>query len=427
MRTPALLLGLLLCLLHDPALADDANDEKIERVRRDLGYYKDGAAGQARVNEAQIQALRQEMQQILLQQDQRIRALEQALKLKTPPAPAAALAAPAAAAPSAASAPGQSANTLIRVCHQGCDTHDLQEAVRRAAPGAQIDIAAEINGSCAVIDKPLHIVGHAEADGSRTRLVGGVCAGKAPLVTAAADIVIENLDISDIAVGDGNGACVRMDPGTRDLTLRNINCSNSQDGLLGSSAGLLTVEDSQFIGNGFGEGQAHGIYLNGGDQAVFKRCKIIATQNAGHALKSGAAQLSVENSMIAALKSRNSRALDLFGGGNITLKHNIIEQGPESDNSDMIGLALEASRILPANHALLAEGNWFIFDRPGGNLLFRGRALGPLILRNNRIVGNVSWGINPSNESGNQQFPSREAAGLPPFDGTLRSLPNKTN
>lgn len=396
------------------AADDTASDPRVERIRQDLGYYRNAGPDDSALK-AELQALREQMQRRLDQQDARIQRLERALPQNPDRVEPASVRTPTAAPLSGAK--------VLTVCGQGCDFRDLQQAVAAAAPGGEINLAPESNSGCAVIAKPLRIVGRSDRNGHRAQLNGGVCQGKAALVTAAANIVIENLDISGIAVGDGNGACVRLDKGTRDLTLRGVNCRDSQDGLLGAGAGLLLIEDSVFSGNGYADGRSHGLYISGGDEVVIRRSQILSTQHAGHSLKCGARKLTVEDSVIAALNGHNSRALDVYGGGEVVLRGNVLQQGPASDNSDMIGLALEAAREVAGVHRFTAENNWLISDRAGGNVLMRGRKLGPIVLSGNRLVGIGAIGIDGAEDTGNQYFISREQAGLPPFDGTPASLP----
>jgi len=117
--------------------------------------------------------------------------------------------------------------------------------------------------------------------------------------------------------------------------------------------------------------------------------------------------------------------LDAFAGGDIVLRRNVIQQGPESENSDVVGLALEPGRLLPNGHKFLMEDNWVVFDNPnfGRKVLFRGQKLGPITLRNNAFVGLTETGVNGVEETGSHWFATRSLAGLPEFDGGLKSLP----
>ena len=410
------------------ALAQES-DPRVERIRRDLGYYQqkedEGLA-------VEVRSLREELRQAVERQDSRIQQIEEEIKrLKStgaahqPPLPQAS---PTESAPGdgrSIASPAKAAGS-VSVCHQGCDFQDLQKAVDAALPGGIVSVAAEINGTCAVINKPLGLVGLRGKDGLQAHLAGGVCLGKAALVTAGPNITIEGFEISAVAVGDGNGACVRLDPGSRDVSIKNVYCHDSQDGILGEFDGRLTIEDSIFENNGFGDGQAHGIYLTRGNEAVIRRSRILSSKDAGHSIKAGVQKLIVEDSVIAALNGHNSRALDAFAGGDITLRRNVIQQGPESDNSDVIGLALEPARLLPSGHSVLLEDNWVVFDddKRGHKVLFRGKMLGPIVIRNNVLVSLNGMGMDGVKEEGNHWAETRSQAGLPQYDGTLGTLPN---
>ena len=414
-------------------------DPRIERVRRDLGYYRQDENHIVGLQQ-EIRAVREELRQFttrqdaliqqqfnrIQQQDKRIQQIEEELnKLRTLPSSASVPETGEISSVNAIS-PAFKLGGGLSVCHQGCDYQDLQQAVNAALPGGLVTVAAEINGTCAVINKPLRLMGLQGKEGLRAHLVGGVCVGKGALVTASPNITIEGFEISGIQVGDGNGACIRLDPNSRDITIKNVYCHDSQDGLLGGFTGKLVIEDSLFEGNGFDEGQSHGIYLLSGDEAVIRRSRILSTKDAGHSLKSGVQKLLVEDSVIAALNSRNSRALDAFAGGDIVLRRNVIQQGPQSDNSEVIGFALEPRRLLPSGHAILLEENWVLFDddKRSQKVLFRGQKLGPIVVRNNMMVGINGTGLDGIQGEGNRWAENRSQAGLLHYDGTQATLPN---
>lgn len=417
----------LISSVHANEDVQKTTDPRVEQIRRDLGYYNAPTPRKADELTLEIKALKQELQQAREHEDNRIQHIENILKQysskdaplsgsNTPPAPAP-------SAPVAASNAAKSADVLT-VCSQGCDFNDLQKAVNAISPGGKIVVAPEINGSCALINKPLHLLGRRSSDGKRAHLAGGVCLGKGPLVTAADNIVIEGFEISNVTVGSGNGACIRLDPGTSNLVIKDIYCHDNQEGILGASNGHFLIENSIFVNNGF-NGSAHGMYLSGGDEVLIRHTQILSSQNSGHSLKSGAKKLTVEDSIIAALNGNNSRALDLYAGGEIVLLRNIIQQGPRSENSDVIGLAMQTANLFPDGHNLHMEGNWVISDPQGRGILFRGQKLGPIILKNNTFVGLKSIGLNDIEETDDHWIANRQQAGLPEFDGTLSSLPKK--
>lgn len=57
---------------------------------------------------------------------------------------------------------------------------------------------------------------------------------------------------------DHNGACLRIEPPSRKILIRDVICLNSENGLLGGVAkedGVMTIEDSLFSGHGKGAGR----------------------------------------------------------------------------------------------------------------------------------------------------------------------------
>ena len=229
----------------------------------------------------------------------------------------------------------------LTLCREGCEFSDLRAAIKAAAPGAIIRIAPGIYATCGVINKPLQLIGIKDASGKRPHLGGALCGGKGSLVLKASGVIIEGLEISNITAPDKNGACIRIDPEAGDVTIRDVYCHDSEDGVLGGpKQGNVTIEGSRFEQNGFG-GRAHGIYINSGDSFILRHSEIISTKGEGHTLKSGAKRTIVEDSVLAALDGKNSRAIDVYAGGVLEVRRSVIQQGPNSENSAAIGIALE--------------------------------------------------------------------------------------
>lgn len=313
------------------------------------------------------------------------------------------------------------------VCRTGCRYSDLQTAIDRTGPGDTLTIAPGLYAFCAVVHKPVRLVGLKGPGGQRAHLGGGTCRQKGALVVASAGVVIEGLEISHINVRHENGACIRIDPVVGDVVVRDLLCYDSENGILGGpSRGSVLIEDSIFERNGRG-GRAHGIYISKGDELIFRNSAILSSKGHGHSLKSGARRTVVEGSVIAALEGVNSRALDVYGGGEVVIRGNVIQQGRNSDNHEAIGLAVEPNRLNPAPHTTLVEDNWVIFDDRERccRWLFFAKPYGPIAVRNNRIVGMTHFSEQPlpMEESGNTLYQTREAANLPAYDRSARSLP----
>ena len=314
------------------------------------------------------------------------------------------------------------------VCHSGCDFVELPEAIQATRPRGTIFIKAEEFNTCGLIDKPLKIIGES-IQGRRPHLKSVSCSGKGALMIAADDVEISNLEISDINVQDKNGACIRVLKQANRVRLRNIYCHDSQNGILARfGEGLLAVEDSVFERCGFGA-RAHGSYINTLGDVVLKNVDFLSSKGQGHSLKVSARSVLIEDSMIAALDGHNSRGVDLFGGGKLIIRNSIIQQGPNSENTDMIALAMEPSRQQKGEHSVLLENNWIIFDNKKRLLffnkgkLFNGRKLGSIIVRNNKIIGMSKVNVDGVDFEGNEVYSTRADAGLVAYDGTLNSIP----
>jgi hypothetical protein len=320
------------------------------------------------------------------------------------------------------------ATRALRVCppgatQAGCQYASLQDAVAAALAGDEVVLAPGVYEEGAVIAVPgLVLRGEPGA-----HLRGQAVEGKAALVVKAAGVVIEGIECSGIAVRDNNGACIRIEGD--DLTVRNVYFHDNQQGILsGPGGGTLLVEGSLLERNGF-EGRAHGIYIGPTIQTfMFRNNRVLATTNAGHGVKSRAQKTVIENNVIAGLDGHDSRAIDLPNGGDVVIRGNVLEKGPNSENEQMIGLALEGN--LHEVNETLVEGNLVIFDTlPVGLVQRLGQALGlmppkgtvivsespgQVVLRNNMIIGARQIG-GATIEQDNRMYQSRRAAGLPSY------------
>ena len=305
-----------------------------------------------------------------------------------------------------------------------CRWQSLQEAVAAALPGDEVVLTPGVYEQGAIIETPgLVLRGEPGA-----HLRGHAVEGKAALVVKADNVVIDGIECSGITVRDRNGACVRNEG--RDLTLRNVHFHDNEQGVLGGSpgGGVLRVERSLFERNGF-DGLAHGLYINREiDTFIFRDSRILATKGSGHGLKSRAQSTIVENSTIAGLDGDDSRAIDISNGGEVVIRGNVLQKGPNSENSQMIGIALEGEHN-DVNRTLI-EDNLFVFDTvpegwlqnlaravgllPARGVVIASKSPGDVLLRDNTIVGARELGDGVIGRD-NRFFSTRREAALPPY------------
>lgn len=322
------------------------------------------------------------------------------------------------------------AQRSLRVCPKtqfvaGCEYDELSSALADAEASDIIVMASGTYERGAVVDVPGVII--RGEPGAHLR--GGTVKGKAALVVTAKDVVIEGIECSEMAVRDRNGACIRIEG--ENLTVRNVYFHDNQEGILGGGSGTLIVEDSRFERNGFG-GQAHGVYIGSSIETfIFRNNQVLSTTGAGHGYKSRAQKSIIEGNIIASLDGHDSRAIDLSNGGEVIIRGNILQKGPNSENYDMIGLALEGTSN--KMHTALIENNIIIFDllflpqwkvivsdllgfdSAKKGRLVRSRSPGPVVFRNNTIIGAHHPLDGTIIESNNRLFRSRNDAGMQPF------------
>jgi len=327
------------------------------------------------------------------------------------------------------------AQRTLRVCpaeraDSACTHSELQAAVDAAEPGDTIVLAPGIFEQGAVIDVDrLILVGEPGA-----HLTGHPVQGKAALVITGAQVVVDGIECSRIQVPDLNGACIRIEGD--DLTVKNVWFHDSEQGILsGPGGGTLLIEDSRFERNGR-DGYAHGVYIGRAVETfIFRGNRVLSTVSEGHGVKSRARRTIIENNVIAGLDGDDSRAIDIPNGGEVLIRHNVLEKGPNSLNSQMIGLSLEGDPH-PSNTAII-EGNLIVFDAqapglaqavddiidvvPAKGQVILSQPPATVILRENVIVGAREIGVDTA-EGANRMFKSRRAAGLPAYPEVSPSM-----
>jgi hypothetical protein len=279
----------------------------------------------------------------------------------------------------------------------------IHEAVDAAAAGDTIDVQGgagiTYTNDFVYIGKSLTL----QAVGGEVQMVATVQPpnGKAMIVEGVpgASIAINGFDISGVSVGDGNGAAIRHEGGA--LSLTDDYFHNNQEGLLGNGDdpnGSITVEHSEFAFNGDGSGFTHNFYA-GAIASVSINNSYFHDADVGHEIKSRAASTTVTNSRVLDNNSSASYSIDTPNGGNVNISHNVIEQGPNSENFYIIAYGEEGSRGGSAS----IDSNVIVNDRDGGRAVLAG---GPVSFTNNQDWNLPDLG-GVSSASGNVDLASR--------------------
>ena len=236
----------------------------------------------------------------------------------------------------------------------------------------------------------LYIVGV----GGRPRLEAGsiiasdVSNGKGIFVTSGAGITIENIEFALAQVPDHNGAGIRQQG--PDLQVINCRFDGNEMGILAGNISNCTtiIEYTEFLngGSALNPGYQHNVYINHIDTLVFRYNYSHDAIAEGHELKSRANYNFIEYNRIANETSVDSRTIDLPNGGTSVIVGNIVEQGPNSANSNLLGYGLEGLTN-PAPHALYVAHNTFVNKKPTGSFIQLANGTDSLYLCNNILAG----------------------------------------
>lgn len=217
------------------------------------------------------------------------------------------------------------------------------------------------------------------------RANGNNAIGKGIWVFAGNNITVHNIEFSEAAVPDKNGAGIRLDG--IGMTATHCYFHHNEDGILtGNNGGKIVIENCEFGYNGDGIGQAHNIYIGRVDTALV-RFSYFHHANVGHEFKSRASvNFLLYNRFSNEADGNASREIDLPNGGLTYIIGNVVQQGPNSDNSNMIGYGLEGL-INTVPHALYVINNTLVNNRNGGSFLQADDGTGFIKIYNNILAG----------------------------------------
>lgn len=194
---------------------------------------------------------------------------------------------------------------------------------------------------------------------------GFAWADKAIWVISGNNTTVEWIEFSECSVPDQNGAGIRQEGAN--LTVRNCWFHHNENGILANEVhpSTIRIEHTEFGYNGYGDGQSHNLYINNVDTLIY-RYNYSHHAHVGHELKSRAWVNIIEYSRFSNEADGDaSRELDLPNGGRAFVIGNIIQQGPQGQNSNLVGYGLEGLTN-PGPHALYAVHNTMVNEKTTG-------------------------------------------------------------
>ena len=259
------------------------------------------------------------------------------------------------------------------------------QAIAAARAGDTILIDARGNRSyrgdvCAWSTNRLTIVGvhgraHIDAAGASSE-------GKAIWVIAGHDTTIENVELSGARVSDDNGAGIRQEGAG--LTLRHCLFDHNQEGILAADnpASDIVIDSSVFSGNGAGDGYSHNIYINH-VRSFTLRYSYSTDAHVGHLVKSRAARNYILYDRLTGERGSDSYELDLPNGGLSYVIGTVLEQGPTTQNPNMVAYGEEGD-LNPDSH-LYAVNDTFVNGLGRGAAMLIGSDVDAPVLAENDI------------------------------------------
>ncbi|MCY7411310.1 MAG: hypothetical protein LH473_13640 [Chitinophagales bacterium] len=197
---------------------------------------------------------------------------------------------------------------------------------------------------------------------------GASYGGKAIWVIGGSNTTVEWIEFSGCSVPDHNGAGIRQEG--KNLTVRHCYFHDNEEGILAGTVNPsnILIEYTEFDHNGYGDGYSHNLYINNIDTLTFQ-FNYSHHAVVGHELKSRAhVNFILYNRISNEATGTASREIDLPNGGTSILIGNEIEQGANSENSNIIGYGLEGLTN-PSPHEIYLANNTIVNDKSSGTFL----------------------------------------------------------
>ncbi|MCB0646690.1 MAG: T9SS type A sorting domain-containing protein [Saprospiraceae bacterium] len=265
------------------------------------------------------------------------------------------------------------------------------------------------NALCAWQKNNLVIIGiggrpHMQAEGSYIW-------GKGTWVFAGNNISVENIEFSGAAVPDLNGAGIRLDGSG--MTVKHCFFHDNENGILTSNPGTgdILIEYSEFAYNGYGDGQSHNLYIGRVSNLIF-RYNYSHHAKIGHNLKSRAKVNAIlYNRIMDESDGTSSYLIDMSNGGSALVMGNLLMQGQQTDNCNMVSYALEGFGPAYDNHLYFVHNTMVNKRSPGCNFInLNSSSLG--LVANNIMTGPGNLSSNPIDTMGNMKVLDPGAVGL---------------
>ena len=207
-------------------------------------------------------------------------------------------------------------------------------------------------------------------------------------VISGNDVTVQNMEFSnchDVAALDQNWAGIRMEG--INLTVNNCYFHDNDDGILESNIATsnIVITYTEFNHNGWGDGYSHNLYIGHCSSLTFSY-NYSHMAHIGHELKSRATTNYVLYNRFSNETGDASLEVSFPNGGLAVVMGNMIEQGPNSQNSGIVDYGSEGNTN-PIPRELYLVNNTIVDDRSAGTFVQYGTGASLLKAYNNLITG----------------------------------------
>jgi len=237
-------------------------------------------------------------------------------------------------------------------------------AAKAAHDGDTIEIEAGTYAGDAAIWRQNNLTIRGVNGRAHLKAAGADAEDKGIWVIKGKNTTVENIEFSGARVHDRNGAGIRQEGAN--LTVRHCSFNDNQNGILAGAnpESEIVIENSEFANNGEGDGQTHNMYI-GAIKRFTLRASYSHHADIGHNVKSRAREtFLLYNRIMDEQTGTASYEVDLPNGGRAYLIGNLIQKGPQADNTTLVAYGKEG---LPyATNELYIVNNTMVSDFPDG-------------------------------------------------------------
>jgi hypothetical protein len=209
--------------------------------------------------------------------------------------------------------------------------------------------------------------------------------------------------------GGTNGAGLRVEMPSGTLTVNNSVFAHNQNGILGTTGGVVILNNDEFWDNGLGgcyDQCTHQVYLSESEVTInscyfhdmattvtpYDSPPLIA--GIGNQIKSRSRNTTIINTRIYEGNSVSSYKVDIPNGGNLVLRNSVIQQGPNTQQSRIIEIGAEG--VKNPTSTLQIVGNTIINDFAGPTVTLTQ----DVTTVTAQFVNNSLWGLTNATSNG---------------------------